>query len=198
MTAEAPDDGSRPFSPASAGAALLIAGACCGAALASYIAAPGWIGLAGAALAVLALAIAIVDRRRLIIPNELNAMAFVAGLTATTLKSQPASEAAVLDALLRASVMFVAFFAFRAGYKQLRGVDGMGLGDVKLAAVAGVWLDWTDLPMAVEIAALSALASALFGRLKGNKYGLTVKMPFGLFFAPAIWICWLVAALRVD
>ena len=49
--------------------------------------------------------------------------------------------------------MFLAFFAFRAGYRRFRGIEGIGLGDVKLAAVAGVWLDWVDLPVAVDIAA---------------------------------------------
>jgi leader peptidase (prepilin peptidase)/N-methyltransferase len=71
----------------------------------------------------------------------------------------------------------------------------MGLGDVKLAAVAGVWLDSGDLP-AVDIAALSALASALVGRLRGSEWSLAAKLPFGAFFAPAIWICWLLAAGR--
>ena len=92
--------------------------------------------------------------------------------------------------------MSAAFFAFRAGYRGLRGREGMGLGDVKLAAVAGVWLGWTDLPVAVDIAALSALASALLGRLRGNEWSLAAKLPFGAFFAPAIWICWLLAAWR--
>ena len=197
MTAKAPDDGRHPSAAASAGDVLLIGTAGLGAASVSYVAAPGWTGLAGAVLAGLALAIAVVDRRWQIIPDELNALACVAGLAAAALKS-PAPEAAVLDALVRASLMFLAFFAFRTGYKQLRGVDGMGLGDVKLAGVAGVWLEWTDLPMAVEIAALSALAAALIGRLRGKELGLRAKMPFGLFFAPAIWICWLIAAIRVD
>ncbi|MBV9287477.1 MAG: prepilin peptidase, partial [Hyphomicrobiales bacterium] len=170
MTVESPENGRAQPAPASAADVLLIgiAGLC--AASVSYIAAPGWIGLAGAALAAIALAIAVVDRRKLIIPNELNGLAFVAGLGAAALKSPAAPEAAALGALLRASVMFAAFFTFRAGYRQLRGVEGMGLGDVKLAAVAGVWLDWTDLPIAVEIAALSALSAALVGRLRGGDH----------------------------
>jgi leader peptidase (prepilin peptidase)/N-methyltransferase len=94
--------------------------------------------------------------------------------------------------------MFVLFFAFRAGYRTLRGVEGMGLGDVKLAAVAGVWLDWAFLPIVVEIAALSALAAALYARLRGDGFDPKGRLPFGAFFAPAIWICWLLVAWRSD
>lgn len=74
----------------------------------------------------------------------------------------------------------------------------MGLGDVKLAAVTGVWLDWINLPVAVNIAALSALASALFRRLRGVDVDPKAKLPFGAYFAPAIWICWVLAASRGD
>jgi leader peptidase (prepilin peptidase) / N-methyltransferase len=161
---------------------------------ASIAAAPGWNGAAGAALATLMLAIAVVDRRLLVIPDELNALAFIAGLGAAGLKPQP--EEGIAQSLLRAGFMFALFFAFRASYRGLRGVEGMGLGDVKLAAVAGAWLDWTDLPIAVEIGALSALAVALLGRLKRKHFEPWAKLPFGAFFAPAIWICWLFAALR--
>ena len=94
--------------------------------------------------------------------------------------------------------MFVLFFAFRAGYRTLRGVEGMGLGDVKLAAVAGVWLDWAFLPIVVEIAALSALAAALCARCPGDGFDPKARLPFGAFFAPAIWICWLLTAWRGD
>jgi leader peptidase (prepilin peptidase) / N-methyltransferase len=176
--------------------ASLIGAAGVGAVLASFAASPGWIGAAGAALAALTLAIALVDRRRLIIPNELNALAFAAGLAAAGLKTQASPGGAILNALLRAALMFGAFFAFRAAYRHLRGIEGMGLGDVKLAAVAGVWLDWVDLPIAVDIAALAALAAALIGRLQGNRFDPVAKLPFGAFFAPAIWLCWLLATWR--
>ena len=195
MTAERPENGRGPRARAVFAEASLIGVAGVGAVLASFAVSPGRLGVAGAALATLALAIAVVDRRRLIIPDELNALAFVAGL-ATAGLTDAAPREAVLHALLRASLMSAAFFAFRAGYRGLRGREGMGLGDVKLAAVAGVWLGWTDLPVAVDIAALSALASALLGRLRGNEWSLAAKLPFGAFFAPAIWICWLLAAWR--
>jgi leader peptidase (prepilin peptidase) / N-methyltransferase len=169
-----------------------------GAVFASFVAAPGWLGAAGAVLATLMLAIAVIDRRRLIIPDQLNALAFVAGIAEVGLRAEaPAGEAIAL-AFLRAAVMFGAFFAFRDGYRRLRGIEGIGLGDVKLAGVAAVWLDWSNLPVVVDVAALSALASALFGRLKGKKYSLTSRLPFGAFFAPAIWICWLLATWRGE
>jgi leader peptidase (prepilin peptidase)/N-methyltransferase len=66
------------------------------------------------------------------------------------------------------------------------------LGDVKLAAVAGVWIDWPLIPVTVEIAALSALlaygVSRLMLRLPVQR---SARLPFGLFFAPAIWLGWL-------
>ena len=198
MTAERPTSERDPTVWAGVVEPALIGVVGLGAVFASFAAAPGWIGVAGAALAALTLAIAVVDRRRLIIPDELNALAFLAGLAAAGLTTQDAAGEAVLNALLRAALMFGAFFAFRAGYRRLRGREGMGLGDVKLAAVAGVWLNWVDLPIAVDIAALSALASALLGRVRGKEFSLTAKLPFGFFFAPAIWICWLLAIWRGD
>ena len=74
----------------------------------------------------------------------------------------------------------------------------MGFGDVKLAAVAGVWLDWGDLPIAVNIGALSALAVALYARLRDSEFDPKARLPFGAFFAPAIWICWVLTAWRGD
>ena len=167
-----------------------------GAVLTSIAAAPGWSGAAGAILAGLMLAIAVIDHRRMIIPDELNALAFIAGLIAAGVGAEAVPAIAILQALVRASLMFALFFGFRAGYRALRGLEGMGLGDVKLAAVAGVWLDWAFLPIVVEIAALSALAAALFARLRGDGFDPKARLPFGAFFAPAIWICWVLTAWR--
>jgi leader peptidase (prepilin peptidase)/N-methyltransferase len=196
VTAESPENGLRPSARAGVVEVSLIGAAGAAAVLASLAVAPGWIGVSGGALAGLALAIAVVDRRWLIIPDELNALAFIAGLVTAGLTRQAAPGEAILNALLRATLMFAAFFAFRAAYRRLRGLEGMGLGDVKLAAVAGAWLGWADLPIAVDIAALSALGAALFSRLRGDRFDPKARLPFGAFFAPAIWMCWLLAVWR--
>jgi leader peptidase (prepilin peptidase) / N-methyltransferase len=171
--------------------ALLVGFAAVGAVSMSFAIAPGWAGAAGAGLAIQALAIAIVDRRAFIIPDGLNAAAFMLGVLVLGLGGD--GSQALACGLLRAAVMFGAFFVFRVGYRKWRGREGMGFGDVKLAAVAGVWLNWFFLPIVVDIAALAALAAVLIGRAAGKKLTATAKLPFGLFFAPAIWLCWALA-----
>jgi leader peptidase (prepilin peptidase)/N-methyltransferase len=163
---------------------------------ASLAVAPGRLGVAGASLAVIAVIIVVIDRRAFIIPDPLNLAAFLIGFTAAVLSAPGEPEAAIGSALLRAAVMFLAFFVFRVGYRRLRGVQGLGMGDVKLAAVAGVWLDWVDLPVAVDVAAVAALGAALLRRWRGEDLNMQAKLPFGAFLAPAIWLCWLLAAWR--
>jgi leader peptidase (prepilin peptidase) / N-methyltransferase len=161
-------------------------------AAASMIVVPGLRGVAGAGLACLMVAIAAVDARRFIIPDELSAAALVIGLVHAAIQFPDGIAEAVAVAALRGAVMALAFFGLWAAYRRLRGREGIGLGDVKLAGVAGVWLDWTSIPIAVEIAALAALAICLARWLvSGRAIRATTRLPFGLFLAPAIWIAWL-------
>jgi leader peptidase (prepilin peptidase)/N-methyltransferase len=159
----------------------------------SLYAAPGLEGAAGGGLGLIMLAVALIDSRLLIIPDSLGASAFLLGLADIAFEHRLEMPAPAVDALIRAAVMSAAFFMFRFAYRQLRGREGMGLGDVKLAGVAGIWLDWPGLPIAVEIAALGALGFvALRVILTRRAPDPAAKLPFGTFFAPAIWICWLV------
>jgi leader peptidase (prepilin peptidase)/N-methyltransferase len=196
VTAEPPTSLGHRLARSGAVDAVRIGAVGAAALLASIAAAPGWSGAGGAILAGLMLAIAVVDHRRMIIPDELNALAFIAGLIAAGVESGALPAIAIFHALVRASLMFALFFGFRVGYRALRELEGIGLGDVKLAAVAGVWLDWAFLPIVVEIAALSALAVALYARLRGEEIDPKERLPFGTFFAPAIWICWVLTAWR--
>jgi leader peptidase (prepilin peptidase) / N-methyltransferase len=166
---------------------------------ASIVMVPDTGGLWGAGLAVLMVAIAAVDMRLFIIPDELTAAALALGL----------AYAAVLDdtwlqalgwSLLRGAATALVLLALRAGYRWWRGREGIGLGDVKLAAVAGVWLDWPGIPVAIDIAAVAALATYLILYLipyLGFRLGFrrtirpTTRLPFGLFLAPAIWLAWI-------
>ena len=148
-------------------------------------------GVLGAALALLMLAIAVIDARRFIIPNELNAAAFALGLVHAAV-GETDLVAALAAALLRGAALGLLFLALRELYAWWRGREGLGLGDVKLAGVAGVWLDWPAMPIAIEIAALGALALYVAGHVRGRRrIHAATRLPFGLFLAPAIWLAWL-------
>ena len=158
----------------------------------SIWAAPGVPGWLGAGLALIMLAIATIDARWFIIPNELSAAGFALALINAAVLAPDGIAAAVGMALLRGAVVALLFLALRMLYRRVRGRDGIGLGDVKLAGVMGAWLGWVTIPIAVEIAALSAIAVYLFRHTaRGRPLDRTLKFPFGLFLAPSIWLCWL-------
>ena len=191
----------RPPGPtrADAGAIAATGGIGLAAALVSLIVAPGLAGVLGALLALDVVAIAAIDARRFIIPDELTLAALALGILNAGLDAWPDAWSAVFAsigaALLRGAVLAAAFFALRALYARLRGREGIGLGDVKLAGAGGVWLAWTTIPVAIEIAALAALAVYVVRQVAGGRVmSATARMPFGLFLAPAIWLGWLLEA----
>ena len=147
--------------------------------------------LTGAALAALMFAIAVSDWRRYRVPDALTALALV--LRAVDLVVAPPGPRieALADASLRAAAVAAMFYLFRVAYRRLRRREGLGLGDVKLAAVAGAWVDWRLLPYVVEAAALFGLALALFRtRREGAALRGGMKLPFAVGFAPAIFLGW--------
>jgi leader peptidase (prepilin peptidase)/N-methyltransferase len=163
---------------------------------ASVLLLPDARGVAGGGLALLMIAIAVVDARRFIIPDELTIAALALGLVHAALLDTDAIMPSLATAALRGAVLALAFWGLRIAYGRLRGREGIGLGDVKLAGVAGVWLDWATMPVAVEIAALAALAVYAVRRFRGGRsVRRTIRLPFGLFFAPAIWIGWLLESM---
>jgi leader peptidase (prepilin peptidase) / N-methyltransferase len=158
----------------------------------SLAAAPGPDGVLGAFLGALMLAIAASDFRRYIIPNELTGAALALAL----LRAGAAGPEAVIWAAARALAVALPFLALMTGYRWWRGRDGLGLGDIKLAAVAGAWLSLVTVFAAVELATLSALgAYFVSGYLRKRPVKATARLPFGLFLAPAIWIGWLAEAM---
>jgi leader peptidase (prepilin peptidase)/N-methyltransferase len=157
----------------------------------SIISAPGATGFLAAGLAIVVLAIAVIDWRSFIIPDGLNITGASLGIAYAAVRQPDAMLEATALALLRGAVLALLFFALRYGYARLRGRQGLGLGDVKLAFVAGAWLDWLMIPIAIQLAAFAALSVYLLRQLvSGQSISATNRMPFGLFLAPAIWICW--------
>jgi leader peptidase (prepilin peptidase) / N-methyltransferase len=163
-----------------------------GAVAASVLVVPGFAGVLGGVFALVMMGVAVIDARNFIIPDKLVLAALALGcLDAWMVQSGAAAPAALLVAVLRGLGVAVAFWLLREAYVRLRGREGIGLGDIKLAAVAGVWLDLPAIALAVEIAALAALTIVLIRALRGRRVTGKTPMPFGLFLAPAIWIGWL-------
>jgi leader peptidase (prepilin peptidase)/N-methyltransferase len=163
---------------------------------ASIAAAPGADGVCGALLAALMLAIAVIDAERYIIPNQLNGAALVLALFRAWAVGPDAGSPSVMWAILGATAVALPFLALMIGYRRFRGRDGLGLGDVKLAAVAGAWLSLLTVFAVIELATLAALGAYLAdAHFRKRTLKATALMPFGLFLAPAIWIGWLVEAL---
>src|SRR5262249_36582210 len=160
--------------------------------VASLVLVPDSRGAWGAGLAVLMVAVAAVDARRFIIPDELTAAALALGLAYAAVEDSEVWAQALAWSVLRGVVPALAFLGVRAGYRRWRGREGIGLGDVKLAGVAGVWLDWQTIPIAIEIAAVAALGGYLIMHLYFHRtVRPTTRLPFGLFLAPAIWVAWI-------
>jgi leader peptidase (prepilin peptidase) / N-methyltransferase len=165
---------------------------------ASLVAAPSLSGVFGGGLALLIVAIASCDARSFRIPNELNLAAFALALVRAAVLAPEDAISAVGTALIRGAVLAFVFFALRTAYRQIRGREGIGLGDVKLAAVAGAWLDWLAMPVAIEIAALAALLGYMARQhIMGRAAQQTDRLPFGLFFAPAIWLGWIIETAQL-
>jgi leader peptidase (prepilin peptidase) / N-methyltransferase len=161
----------------------------------SFAASPDWRGAFGSALGLLMLAIALSDVRHFVVPDVLSGAAFVLGLIFAGLFDDVPVAEAILTCLLRAAAAALPLLALMLLYEWWRGRPGLGLGDVKLAAVAGAWLDWFTIVAVIEVAALAALAAyAVWRYVLHRPVAATTPLPFGLFLAPAIWAGWIAEA----
>jgi leader peptidase (prepilin peptidase)/N-methyltransferase len=143
----------------------------------------------GTILAAAALFVAAVDLDRFEIPDIASFAIFALGLAWTQAWGFDAEAGA--DALLR-SVLVVGFlFTIRAGYRTLRNLEGLGLGDVKLAGAGAAWLSWPHIAAALLIAVGAAIV-VIIGRSIALREQIKAHaaVPFGTFLAPAIWIAW--------
>lgn len=175
---------------------LIVIFVLCALVLTSLLAVATLDGLFGALLAAIMMAIALIDSRRFIIPNELSFAALVLALLRAGVILSDVEVHPVASAILRAAITAAVFWLLSIGYRHFRGREGFGFGDVKLLGVAAAWLDWPMLLVAIEGATIAALLT-YFLRQKIYKRPMkaTAALPFGTFLAPFIWIGWLIEAL---
>ena len=135
-------------------------------------------GASAALYLILLLDIAIIDWQHMIIPHTLTISGMVLGLAFSFFTALGPVESALGLALGAGVILAVSY-----GYKLIRGVVGMGGGDVMLMAMVGAFQG------------IWAVPAVLFGgAFMGTIYAVTVgrgqvagetKLPFGTFLAAA-------------
>jgi leader peptidase (prepilin peptidase)/N-methyltransferase len=148
---------------------------------------PGSAALAGAVFGWLLLTLAALDIVGLWLPDRLTGTLALAGVAAGLLGVPPD----LADRLIGGIAGFASLWMIGAGYKALRGRDGLGGGDPKLLGAIGLWLGWAMLPAVLLLAALTGLALVLVGLVRGRAARMDDKAPFGALLAIAAYPAWL-------
>jgi leader peptidase (prepilin peptidase)/N-methyltransferase len=122
--------------------------------------------------------VAFIDLDHRIIPDEISLPGIVLGLLLC-----PLLGVSRLEGLIGAVLGSGLLFGLAVVYKRVRGIEGMGMGDVKLAAMLGAFLGWQGVLMTILVA---SLAGSVIGILliAGKRGTGRTAIPFGTFLAP--------------
>lgn len=131
-------------------------------------------------LCLLSAVLAWIDIRHGLIPDWLNLTIASLGLSkAVIVGGLPAG----LEAACQGVAIGAVFWLLRRLYFTFRKIQGLGLGDVKFLAGAGIWVGIAGVPMLLMAAALTALACVGVMQLAGRQLTGQTSMPFGPFLA---------------
>ncbi len=152
--------------------------------------------LTGASLLLFAClaAIALFDARYFVIPDGPLFRLGLCGL----LTSFAAAPDEMSSRLLAAALGYGALRAVSYLYELLRGSAGVGEGDARLFAVAGLWLGLQGLPSCLIYAVLSALLSAVVALRRGLLESAGEPIPFGPHLALGFWLTWTFGPLELG
>jgi leader peptidase (prepilin peptidase)/N-methyltransferase len=148
---------------------------------------PSWAALAGLILTWFLIALAGIDFRTQLLPDQLTLPLLWLGLLLALLPMFMIAPAAIMGAAIGYLSLWSVYWLF----KLLTGKEGMGYGDFKLLAALGAWMG----PVALlPIILLSSFMGALVGvgLMVLRKRDSQIPMPFGPFIAAAGWV-WFVA-----
>ncbi|MFW3172718.1 prepilin peptidase [Geodermatophilus sp. CPCC 206100] len=133
---------------------------------------PAFLLLAGAGTL-----LAVVDLRARLLPNRVVLPALLAGVALLALPAAlEGTWGALLRAVLGAAALFTVFLVL-----ALVSPGALGMGDVKLAAVVGLflgWLGWAPL-VGGALAGFVVQAVVALGLLAARRIGLRGELPFG-------------------
>lgn len=146
-----------------------------------------WPALAGLVFTWLLIALAGIDFRTQLLPDQLNYPLLWLGLLLSLCTYFTTPNLSIIGA----AVGYLSLWSVYWLFKLLTGKEGMGYGDFKLLAAMGAWMGPSAL---LPVVLLSSLVGALFGvvLIAMRRLGREVPMPFGPFIAMAGWV-WFMA-----
>lgn len=136
----------------------------------------------------LVLAIAYIDIKTYRIPDPLNLGLFLSGAC----YSYFSVDLSLIVQLTSASIVILALLCVRLFYSKLRGQVGLGLGDVKMAGAAAVWINPFNMPFLLMFASGSAVVLLILQSVFwGRELNRSSFVPFGPFIGGALMIVWI-------
>jgi leader peptidase (prepilin peptidase)/N-methyltransferase len=131
-------------------------------------------------LCLLCVVLAWIDIRHGIISDWLNLAIAGLGLSKAVILNGPLTG---IEAACEGAAIGAVFWLLRRLYFAFRDMQGLGLGDVKFLAAAGLWVGVAGLPLLLLVAALTALTCAGALQLAGWQLTRQTSMSFGPFLA---------------
>jgi leader peptidase (prepilin peptidase)/N-methyltransferase len=133
------------------------------------------------ALSTALLVLSLIDLDHHILPDVITLPGIAAGLLASFLPGTPLRP---LEAAAAAIGGYLVMLVVAKGYEAVRGVEGLGQGDWKMAAMLGAFLGWQKLLLTVFLASLlGTLVGVVLIFWKGGT--LQHKLPLGTFLGGA-------------
>ena len=153
----------------------------------------GWQGFGAIVLSCFLVALAGIDLRTQLLPDQLTLPLLWLGLVAAHEQLYVTPKLAIQGAI----VGYLALWSVWWLYKQLTGKEGMGHGDFKLLAAIGAW---TGLKGILPTILVSSIVGAIIGSIwlvaKGRDRATPI--PFGPYLAVAGWIAFFWGQPLVD
>ena len=119
-----------------------------------------------------------IDLRHHILPNIITVPGIVVGFALSLILPVPGWKSSLIGLLAGGGVLF----AIAEAYYRLRGVEGLGMGDVKMLSMIGAFLGW---PLMLVTLVLASFAGSIIGVgiIASGRGGMKAALPFGTFLA---------------
>ena len=139
----------------------------------------GWTPLLAARLAFACAMVVLfaIDLRHHLLPNVITVPGIAVGFV-LSLFLPPGWKASLIGLIAGGGVLF----AIAEGYYRLRGIEGLGMGDVKMLAMIGAFLGWKLMLVTLVLASFAGSVIGV-GVIALGRGGMKAALPFGTFLA---------------